>query len=82
SAPQEEWTCLLGYKKDIKPMFRSTDVDAMKPHGLDLSKYTEVRASADDILSRLQDGSMPCDGRWQQTAIDKFKQWISEGKLP
>jgi hypothetical protein len=73
---------MLGYAKDIRPMFRSTDVAAMKPRGLDLASYTDVRASADDILSRLQDGSMPCDGQWQQTAIDTFKQWIADGKLP
>ena len=63
-------------------MFRSTDIDAMKPHGLDLGSYADVRTAADNILSHLQDGSMPCDGRWQQTAIDTFKRWITEGKLP
>ena len=73
---------MLAYARDIRPMFRSTDVDAMKPHGLDLSSYTEVSASADEILSRLEDGSMPCDGPWQQTAIDKFKKWIADGKSP
>ena len=73
---------MLGYAKDIRPMFRSTDVDAMKRRGLDLSSYTEVSASADKILSRLQEGSMPCDGPWQQTTIDKFKQWIADGKSP
>ena len=73
---------MLEYAKDIRPMFRRTDVEAMKPRGLDLSSYADVRASADDILSRLQDGSMPCDGPWQQTEIDKFKQWIADGKLP
>jgi hypothetical protein len=73
---------MLGYKKDIRPLFRSSDVDAMKPRGLDLSSYAEVHASADDILSRLQDGSMPCDGRWRPTFIDTFKQWIADGKLP
>ena len=73
---------MLGYTNDIRPLFRSTDVDAMKPRGLDLWSYAEVRASADNILSRLQEGSMPCDGQWQQTAIDTFKQWITDGKLP
>ena len=73
---------MLSYAKDIRPMFRSTDVNAMKPRGLDLWSYADVRASADNILSRLQEGSMPCDGQWQQTAIDTFKQWITDGKLP
>jgi hypothetical protein len=73
---------MLGYVKDIRPLFRGTDVDAMKPRGLDLSSYEDVRGSADDILSRLQDGSMPCDGPWQPTDIDVFKQWIVDGRLP
>jgi len=73
---------MLGYEKDIKPMFRITDVDAMKPRGLNLGLYLDVRASADTILSRLQDGSMPCDRPWEQAAIDKFRQWIADGKLP
>jgi hypothetical protein len=73
---------MLGYAKDIRPLFRSNDVDAMKPRGLDLGSYMEVRGSADEILSRLQDGSMPCDGPWHQAAIDTFKQWIADGKLP
>jgi len=73
---------MLGYAKNIRPLFRSTDVDAMKPHGLDLSSYADVCASAEDILSRLQDGSMPCDGPWRPTAIDTFKQWIVDGRLP
>ena len=73
---------MLGYAKDIRPLFRSTDVDAMQPRGLDLWSYADVRASADEILSRLQEGSMPCDGPWQASAIDTFKQWIVDGKLP
>ena len=44
---------MLEYAKDIRPMFRSTDVDAIKPRGLDLWSYTDVSASADEILSRL-----------------------------
>jgi hypothetical protein len=73
---------MLGYMKDIKRMFRNTDVDAMRPHGLDLASYTDVRAAADEILGRLQDGSMPCDAPWPQKSIDTFKQWIADGKLP
>jgi len=73
---------MLRYAKDVKPLFRSSDVEAMKPHGPNLGSYSEVRARAEDILSRLQDGSMPCDSPWPQTKIDTFKQWIADGKLP
>jgi len=35
---------MLGYAKDIKSLFRSSDVDAMKRQGLDLGAYKDVRA--------------------------------------
>ena len=59
---------MLGYAKDIRPMFRRTDVDAMKPRGLDLWSYTDVSASADEILSRLQEARchVMVHGRKQQ----------------
>ena len=73
---------MLSYAKDIKPLFRGSDVASMKPRGLDLGSYKNVRDSADNILSRLEDGSMPCDGGWQKEDIDKFRQWVTDGKLP
>ncbi|HTT40273.1 MAG TPA: hypothetical protein VMH32_21685 [Burkholderiales bacterium] len=73
---------MLSFAKDIKPLFRPKDVEAMKPLGLDLSSYEDVRSSAEAILSRLEDGSMPCDGRWQKASVDEFRQWIQDGKRP
>jgi hypothetical protein len=73
---------MLSYAKDIKPLFRGFDIDSMKHAGLDLGSYKDVNAAADNILSRLQDGSMPCDGPWKKQDIDKFRQWVADGKLP
>ena len=73
---------MLSYAKDIKPLFRSFDIDSMKHAGLDLGSYEDVNAAADKILSRLEDGSMPCDGPWQNKDIDTFRQWMTDGKLP
>jgi len=73
---------VLSYAKDIRPLFRSNDVEAMKLHGLDLSSFEDVSAWADSILSRLEDGSMPCDGRWGKESLDKFRQWQQDGKRP
>jgi len=56
---------MLSYAKDIKPLFRGSDIASMKPAGLDLGSYKDVSAASDKILSRLQDGSMPCDARWR-----------------
>jgi hypothetical protein len=38
-----------------------------------------VRAHADDILERLQQGSMPCDGAWPAERIEVFKRWTETG---
>ena len=70
----------LRFAQDIRPMFREKDIQAMKHvANFDLSKFEDVRAHATDILERVSDGSMPCDGAWSAEEIDKFKQWIDEG---
>src|ERR1039458_1038617 len=57
----------LSFAKDIRPLFRdSPDVDTMKEFGLDLSSYDDVKAQAEGIHARLEDGSMPCDEAWPQ----------------
>lgn len=66
---------------DVKPLFRSMDIDAMKVFGFDLSKYQDVVAHADRILARVTAGTMPCDGRWPPERVALFAQWISDGKL-
>ena len=70
----------LSFATDIRPLFRdSPDVEAMKSFGLDLSSYADVKASADAIYSRLEDGSMPCDDPWPKEQVAKFKQWMDDG---
>jgi hypothetical protein len=73
----------LSFANDIRPLFRDDpDVEAMKPFGMDLSAYEDVKAYSDSILARLEDGSMPCDEPWPQAQIDRFKQWMTDGMLP
>ena len=73
----------VSFAADIRPLFRDTpDVDAMKPMGLDLSSYTDVKAQAAGIYSRLEDGSMPCDGAWPPEQVSLFKRWMDEGMAP
>jgi hypothetical protein len=73
----------LSFGKDIRPLFRDDlDVETMKPFGLDLSSYDDVRSQADNILARVEDGSMPCDEPWPRERIDRFKQWMAEGMAP
>ena len=73
----------LSFASDIRPLFRdSPDVDTMKRMGLDLSSYEDVKAQAQVIYSRLEDGSMPCDEAWPEDQVTKFKSWIDEGMKP
>ena len=73
----------LSFAIDIRPLFRDTpDVDSMKPMGLDLSSYDDVKAQALAIHSRLEDGSMPCDEPWPETQVALFKRWMDEGMAP
>ena len=70
------------FATDIRPLFRDTpDVKAMKDMGLDLSSYEDVRAQAQAIFSRLEDGSMPCDGPWPEDRVARFKRWMDEGMV-
>ncbi len=73
----------LSFANDIRPLFRdSPDVEAMKSFGLDLSSYEDVKANAEAIYTRLEDGSMPCDDAWPKEQVAKFKQWMTEGMAP
>jgi hypothetical protein len=73
----------LSFASDIRPLFRDTpDVNTMKRMGLDLSSYDDVKEKAAAIHSRLQDGSMPCDGPWPAERVALFKQWMDEGMAP
>ena len=73
----------LSFVSDIRPLFRDTpDVDTMQSMGLDLSLYDDVKAKAQSIYARLEDGSMPCDNPWPREQISLFKRWMDEGMAP
>jgi len=68
----------VGFAAHIKPMFRERDRQSMS-FAFDLWSYDDVRSRATEILSRLQDGSMPCDGAWPEARTTLFKRWIDTG---
>ena len=73
----------LSFATHIRPLFRDTpDIDEMKVYGLDLSSYADVKEQAENIYSRVADGSMPCDEPWPEDRIALFKQWMDEGMAP
>jgi CDGSH-type Zn-finger protein len=68
----------VSFAAHIKPMFRAKDRQSMQ-FALDLWSYDDVRAHAAGILSRLADGTMPCDGAWPSAQVGVFRRWTESG---
>lgn len=70
------------FAADIRPLFRDSDIKAMKPNGIDLSSYEDVKKRAQDIYARLSAKEMPCDKAWSDSHVEKLKEWIKSGMGP
>jgi len=68
----------LSFQRDILPLFRSEDIESMT-FAFDLSSHDEVSAHAEEIHSRLSDGTMPCDAPWPEEDVQRFGAWIEAG---
>ena len=66
------------FDKQIKTLFRSRDRQSMK-FAFDLWAYDDVKEHAADILERVKNGSMPCDGAWPAEYVDAFTRWVTTG---
>jgi hypothetical protein len=76
-----EPTAQPSFERDIKPLFRDSDVNSMS-FAFDLAAFGEVSMNADGILERLADGTMPCDAPWAEEQVTLFRDWIAAGKPP
>ena len=63
------------FARDIRPLFRESDVESMS-FAFDLSSYEDVRRYAEEIYERVADGSMPCDEEWPQERVAVLRRWI------
>src|SRR5688572_132029 len=55
------------FDRDVRPLFRDRDRGAMlNVAKFDLWKHEDVAEHSEDILKRLEDGSMPCDQAWPE----------------
>ncbi|HEU0304246.1 MAG TPA: hypothetical protein VFR32_06675, partial [Gaiellaceae bacterium] len=68
----------VSFEHHIRPLFRERDRKSMK-FVFDLWSYDDAKQHAADILERLQDGSMPCDGAWPEEKIEAFRRWAETG---
>jgi hypothetical protein len=64
---------------NVKTLFRKQDRNSMK-FAFDLWSYADVQQHADEILMRVSNGSMPCDGAWPAEYVAAFERWITAGK--
>jgi CDGSH-type Zn-finger protein/truncated hemoglobin YjbI len=71
----------VSFAAHIKALFRESDRKSMS-FAFDLWSADDVRGHATDILKRLQDGSMPCDGAWPAAKIEVFQRWTETGMQP
>jgi hypothetical protein len=71
-------TNAIGFDKDIKPLFREKDRDAMKG-AFDLWDYADVVKHAQAILGALRSGKMPCDAAWPADRVALLAQWVEAG---
>jgi len=73
---------VLSFAADIRPLFRDKDIQGMKPNGIDLSSYDNVKKRAQDMYARLSGREMPCDGPWSESNLRKLKEWMEGGMAP
>jgi hypothetical protein len=72
---------MVTFEANVRPLFRRDDADAMS-WAFDLRSYEDVRANAEGIYERLEDGSMPCDEPWPEERVQLFRDWIDAGTPP
>ena len=71
----------VSFAANIKPLFREHDRKSMT-FAFDLWSYDDVRTHAAEILQRLSNGTMPCDGAWPAERVEVFRRWTESGLQP
>jgi hypothetical protein len=70
----------VSFERDVRPLFRERDRGAMLGVAkFDLWEREDVAQHSQDILERLEDGSMPCDQPWPESQVSVFRRWVDAG---
>jgi hypothetical protein len=85
-----EHVARVSFSSDIKPLFRTVDIEHMKRHGVELDNYTYMSnpENANRVLETLSphDGkppAMPPGGPyWDADKLTLFIQWQGDGYQP
>ncbi|MGH3269069.1 MAG: ferritin-like domain-containing protein [Trebonia sp.] len=71
----------VGFEAHIRPLFRERDRTSMR-FAFDLWSRDDVQQHATEILERLRNGTMPCDGAWAESWTEVFARWAESGFQP
>jgi hypothetical protein len=64
---------------NIRQMFVPEDISHMRPQGIDLSSYDNVKALATSIYGQVATGNMPHGRTWSEAWNQTFLNWIKDG---
>ncbi|WP_407150242.1 CDGSH iron-sulfur domain-containing protein [Bradyrhizobium sp. ORS 86] len=67
---------VVQFEQHIRPLFRPMDRNSML-FAFDLWKEADVSMHRQQILRRLEAGTMPCDGAWPAERIALFARWAN-----
>ncbi|HEY4048114.1 MAG TPA: CDGSH iron-sulfur domain-containing protein [Acidobacteriaceae bacterium] len=70
----------VNFMVHIKPLFRKRDRESMR-FAFDLWAHGDVSKYATEILKRLDNGTMPCDGAWSEEKVALFRRWMDDGMI-
>jgi len=71
----------VGFEAHVRPLFRERDRMSML-FAFDLWSRADVQRHAAEILERLRNGTMPCDGAWPDSWTEVFRRWADAGFQP
>lgn len=75
----------ISFALHIEPMFKKYCISChnakFSAGKIDLSTYSKISQYADNSLKAIQNGSMPPSGKLNDSVINQFSNWISQGKL-
>lgn len=81
---------IVGYQKDIQPLFTPIDIEHMSDQGVKLDDYVYISdpSNAKDVYNQLVNKWMPPppteggEGPWPDSKIALFKSWMDGGYQP
>jgi truncated hemoglobin YjbI len=71
----------VGFEAHVRPLFRERDRTSML-FAFDLWSRDDVQRHAAEILERLRNGTMPCDGAWPDAWTEVFGRWTDSDFQP